>query len=517
MRAPISLLRNTAWATAGRYVEYFLGMVMSVVIARALGPSDYGIYAFAIWLSHLSLLLINGGLPTALIKFLAELRGRGDEGAEGALFRRVNRFHHWTTGLFLALGAGLIGLAGDSILPGNAPGALLWLVLLATVFKASYMFRQGLAKGREDFRAIALTILVVAPGNTVAVAVASSVGAGLAGFLAVFTGAGLAYFLLLRVFLGRPPIPDPGAPERVAALRPRLHRHILLATANTLLAFLVFKQSEVLFLRLFAETSAIAYFNVAFTLSTAAATLVPGIVGTILLPAMARAVARDQATAGRTFVESTRYLWLLGLPLMAGGLLYADNLVGLLYGAEFRDAAIPLAALLVASSFHIISQGGSSYQISSDRQHVLLRLNLALVAVTLALDWVLIANYGLTGAVIAFSTTTIGSSLFLIALTCRDLGVRLPLGIALRATLAGGLALVLVWPLGWILESVAELLVGGSLFVAIYLVATLRLRCWTAADLATGHRLLKRPGIRWLVPGGAFLLDRVGARPATTE
>jgi len=511
------MLRNTAWASAGRYVEYFLGMVMSVVIARALGPSDYGIYAFAIWLSHLSLLLINGGLPTALIKFLAELRGQGDEGAEGALFRRVSRFHHWTTGLFLTLGAGLVWMAGEAILPGEAPGALLWMVLLATVFKASYMFRQGLAKGREDFRAIALTILLVAPSNAIAVAVASALGAGLTGFLAVFTAAGLAYLLLLRVFLGRPPVPDTGAPERVAALRPRLHRHILLATANTLLAFLVFKQSEVLFLRLFAETSAIAYFNVAFTLSTAAATLVPGVVGTILLPAMARAVAQDRATAGRTFVEATRYLWLLGLPLMIGGLLYAENLVGLLYGPDFRAAAVPLAVMLVASSFHMISQSGSSYQISSDRQHVLLRLNLLLVVVTLTLDWILIRAFGLTGAVIAYSTTTIASALFLLWLTRRDLAVQLPLGIAWRTTLAGCLALAVVWPLGWILESVVELLVGGTLFVGIYLVATLRLRCWSATDLATGRRLLQRPGIRWLLPGGAFLLDRIGARPATLE
>jgi len=501
----------------GQYIEYFLGMVMSVVVARALGPADYGIYAFAIWLSHLSLLLINGGLPTTVVKFLAELRGRGDEGAEGALFRRVRRFHRWTTGLFLTLAAGIIAVAGENILPGDAPGVLLWLVLFATIFKAAYIFRQGLAKGREDFRAIALTILVVAPGNTIAVALAAKAGVGLTGFLAVFTGASISYFLLLHLFLVRLPEVDDGATARVAELRPRLNRHIALATANTLLSFLAFKQSEVFFLRLFAESSTIAYFNIAFTLSTASATLVPGIVGAILLPAMARAVARDQKTAGRTFVEATRYLWLLGLPLMVGGLIYADNLVLLLYGSDYKAAVIPLAAMLVASSFHVISQSGSSYQISSDRQYVLVRLNLVLMVATLTLDWILIRAFGLTGAVIAYCTTTMASAIFLLWLTRRDLDVQLPLGIAWRTTIAGGIALILVWPLGWFLGSAMELLVGGSLFVGIYLLATLRLRCWTAADLATGRRLLGRPEVRWLIPGGVFLLDRVGARPATTE
>jgi len=517
MNRPVSMLRNTAWATLGKYVEYFLGMVMSVLIARALGPQDYGVYAFAIWISHLALLLVNGGLPTAVIKFLAELRGRNDYGAEGILFRRVNRFHHFALGGLLTLGGGVILLVGDQILPEQAPGELLWLVLLATAFKASYMFRQGLAKGREDFRVIALTILVVAPINTAAVAAASAADAGLATFLWIFTGAGVAYFGLLRLSLGRSPTGDPGAEERVAALRTRLHRHILLATANSLLAFLVFKQSELLFLRLFSDSTDIAYFSIAFTLSTAAATLVPGILGSILLPAMARAVARDQASAAHTFRESTRYLWLLGLPLAVGGGIYADNLVAFLYGPDYAPAAVPLAFLLVASAIHMLGSAGSSYQISSDRQYILLRMNLILVVVTLALDWFLIRSFGLAGAVAAFTITNIAAAAFIISLSARHLAVALPLAPALRAIIAAALAAGAAWPLHWVLPTRVELLAGGAVFVTIYLLATLRLRCWTVEDLATIQRLLNRPVVRRFVPGVGDFIERMGARPAAPE
>ncbi|MFP4695363.1 oligosaccharide flippase family protein [Thiohalospira sp.] len=517
MNAPVSMLRNTAWATLGKYVEYFLGMVMSILIARALGPEDYGVYAFAIWISHLALLAVNGGLPTALIKFLAELRGRGDSGSEGLLFRRVNRFHRFALGGLLALGGGVIALFGDAILPNRAPGELLWLVLLATAFKASYMFRQGLAKGREDFRSIALTILVVAPINTAAVAAATAAEAGLATFLTIFTGAGVAYLGLLQIFLRRLPAPDAGAVGRVEALRPRLHRHIVLATANSLLAFLVFKQSELLFLRLFSDSTAIGYFNIAFTLSTAAATLVPGILGSILLPAMARAVAQDEATAARTFRQSTRYLWLLGLPLAVGGAMYADNLVALLYGPDFRAAAVPLAFLLVATTIHMLSTAGSSYQISSDRQHILLRMNLVLVVVTLVLDWFLIRHFGLAGAVAAFTVTNIAAAVFILNLSRRQLRTSLPVGPALRAVGAVFPAALVAWPLHWLLPSAPELFIGGSLFVLVYVLASLPLGCWSAGDLATARRQLERRGVRRILPMGGALIDRVGARPAVAE
>lgn len=517
MNRPVSMLRNTAWATLGKYVEYFLGMVMSVLIARALGPENYGVYAFAIWISHLTLLLVNGGLPTAVIKFLAELRGRNDYGAEGVLFRRVNRFHHLALGALLMLGGGIILLVGDRILPNQAPGELLWLVLMATAFKASYMFRQGLAKGREDFRAIAMAIVVVAPVNTGAVAAASAAGAGLATFLGIFAGAGLAYFGLLRLTLGRSPKGDAGAEERVAALRPRLHRHILLATANALLAFLVFKQSEILFLRLFSDSADIAYFNIAFTLSNAAAMLVPGILGSILLPAMARAVAKDQASAARTFRESTRYLWILGLPLAVGGGIYADNLVAFLYGSEYAPAAMPLAFLLAASAIHTLAAAGSSYQISSDRQYILLRMNLVLVVVTLLLDWILIRAFGLAGAVAAFTVTNIAAAVFILHLSARHLSVSLPLSPALRAAVAAVLAAVVAWPLHWVFPPRAELLIGGAVFVAVYLLATLRLRCWTADDLATVRRVLDRPAVRRFVPGGGGFIEWLGARPVIPE
>ena len=43
-------LRNTLFSTVGLYTEFALGMLVSIVIARHLGPQTFGAYSGVIWL-----------------------------------------------------------------------------------------------------------------------------------------------------------------------------------------------------------------------------------------------------------------------------------------------------------------------------------------------------------------------------------------------------------------------------------------------------------------------------------
>ena len=44
------VIRNTLSSSLGIYTEYFLGMLTSIIIARHLGPADFGAYSLVIWL-----------------------------------------------------------------------------------------------------------------------------------------------------------------------------------------------------------------------------------------------------------------------------------------------------------------------------------------------------------------------------------------------------------------------------------------------------------------------------------
>jgi len=68
-------LRNTLFSSVGVYTEYLLGMLVSILIARHLGPADFGIYSLVVWLVACGVTLTNAGTTTTTIKFVAELRG----------------------------------------------------------------------------------------------------------------------------------------------------------------------------------------------------------------------------------------------------------------------------------------------------------------------------------------------------------------------------------------------------------------------------------------------------------
>ena len=68
-------VRNTLFSSIGVYTEYILGMLVSILIARHLGPADFGIYSLVVWLVSCGVTLTNAGSTTTMIKFVAELRG----------------------------------------------------------------------------------------------------------------------------------------------------------------------------------------------------------------------------------------------------------------------------------------------------------------------------------------------------------------------------------------------------------------------------------------------------------
>ena len=74
-----TVIRNTLFSSVGIYTEYFLGMLTSIIIARHLGPAHFGAYSLVVWLVATGVAITNSGVASAVIKFVAELRGAGRE------------------------------------------------------------------------------------------------------------------------------------------------------------------------------------------------------------------------------------------------------------------------------------------------------------------------------------------------------------------------------------------------------------------------------------------------------
>ena len=485
-------LRNTLFSSAGLYTEYVLGMLTSIIIARHLGPDHYGVYSLAIWLVAVGVAFTNSGTAGGAIKFVAELRGAEREDLIPCLLRYLRQAQRIFLLIVLAGGALLFVFAGDKLMPGLNHAMLLAFLVVAVATRASYMFNIGVAKGFENFRATAIVAMIATPANLAMVLVVMWFGGSIAALLVAFVLSGLVFFeSSRRQIKGLVPKAVPGAalgPELVS----RVKRHMKFTACIVTVGFFAASEVEVLFLNLYAEPAAAGQFKVAYQLATGASLLVPGVFAALLLPMMANALSRGHAVAGRRFVASTVYLTLLAAPLVAFGLVFSDAVIGLLYGPAYAAAGPVFAVCLAVAGLVMTTQGGSSLLISADHQGHVLVISLACGVLKIVLDAVLIAHYGLDGAVVAFTLVAVIGAVAIMWQAIRVSGVAPSWSRLLRIWSAALLAGLLVLPMRGHLPAIAQIVLGTLVLSLAYGALTLLFGCWSRDDIGYLQQLHQR-------------------------
>jgi len=489
-------LRNTFFSSVGLYTEYVLGMLTSIIIARHLGPDEYGAYSLVIWLVAVGVATTNSGTASAAIKFVAELRGSGNLEMIPTLLDYLRRAQRFFLLFVLLAGAAVFLFAGDHVAPGMDHLMLMGFLVVSVALRASYMFNIGVAKGFENFRATAIVSLVSTPINLGLVIAAWFFDASVEWLLAVFVVSGLVFYAVsLRQI-------KPLVPARVAgvvipeALMSRVRRHMGWTTLTVSVGFLAASEVEVLFLTLYADSHDAGQFKVAYQLAIGAATLVPGVFGALLLPMMANALSRGREVAGRRFVASTGYLALLAMPLMAFGAVFSDAVIHLLYGDAYLAAGPVFAVCLAGAAITTMTQGGSSLLVSADRQRSILMLVIGSALLKVLLDAVLIMHFGLNGAIVAYGLVALINASAMMALSIR-VSRAMPDWLRMsRIALAAAVAALVALPLRGQLLPWAQIVFGGLLLGVAYVALTMLLGCWSRGDIEHLQQLYQR-----FVPG----------------
>ena len=177
-----AMLRSALLMTGSTYVAYAAGLVASMLVARGLGPADFGRYAYLIWLSGVLVLLMNHGLTTSAIRFVSESLGRDDLAGAQALHRWFQKRQGWS---ILLIGA--LFLLGVPILkPAGWEGHLTYfafVALVASATKAWYLFSISVAKGHGRFGVEASSVCALSLVNLVGAGIMVMMGVPLGGFM----------------------------------------------------------------------------------------------------------------------------------------------------------------------------------------------------------------------------------------------------------------------------------------------------------------------------------------------
>jgi O-antigen/teichoic acid export membrane protein len=264
-----------------------------------------------------------------------------------------------------------------------------------------------------------------------------------------------------------------------------LSHHLWTASWISILNFIVLRQSELFFLNLFSTPEDMAYFNVGYSLAFASMALVPGVYSTILLPLMAGENRKGSGKVEYQLKISLRYMFQLIIALVLPVCFFAEKIFLFLYGSQYLSAVIPFQIILVCVSLKTLSDCTNAYLLSVDGQSFVLKLIIAASFLTLSLDYFLIKQYQLIGALIALSVSTIFLTFSYMFFTAKHLNLKLEWAIYFRTLMCGAIAMSLIFPFGYYMPNIYGVILGGGSYVIIYFIMLLITLSISPEDIKT--------------------------------
>jgi O-antigen/teichoic acid export membrane protein len=484
-----ALVRNTMWYGLVTIVGLAAGLVMSVVLARGLGPAAMGDYSYLLWALRVLTALATLGWAFATARYTAESYARGDRARARGLMAFFMRAQLVTT---LVVAAAVVVLALTVVEDRlRWPFVVLALMLFPATVEGVYTHAVYGAQ-RYDLTTQTSTVKMALHLGASIVVIAA--GFDILG-LVIGVALGSSLSCLIQRARAREVLGDTAvAPSRAA--HADIRGYVASLSAVAVLDALVRDRSELFFLRLWAPSEEIAFYSLAFGLATRVM-VIPEIAVGALLPAFSALHGRGERAELRAVYRSAmRYVALAGLPIAAVMGALAPGVIHWLYGAAYQPAATLLSALVVVAVIGALRKVAfAALQAVGDRHCALTATGLA-VALNVALAAALIPRFGTTGAVAANSAAQVLAAAWAFGGMARRHGGRVPALDIAKTAAASALVFVVVRAVAGDSHDIVRLalagLAGGAVFLPLLVGARLvGAREW--ALLVTSTRRLLAP------------------------
>jgi len=460
-----SVLAGGVWKTASTLVPQLYVLAQSIAAARFLGPRGMGLQSFIAFAEIAIVTAASSGFSIALMRYIGETLGRRQPEAVRGLVR-------WAW-LVLGLGA-LVGgaiLIGAGLAGADPRGA--WLLAgVAATLGILHTVPSAVLIGAQRWREASIVGLVTGTGATGAIIVVLALGGGITGMFGVEAGIAALNLVWTSAYARRALGTGTAVTQLSRALRRDVLRYALVATATSVLTFIVWRRSELFFLKRYSTDREIAFYSVAFASVTALTAVSQGL-ATVISPAIATLFGAGADARIRTaYARGARLLLFFALPLTAAGLALGPAAIRIVYGEAYRASGSVVLILLAPLPLIPVVHLGRAFLTGLGRLKASFVMSAFAAVVNIALDFALIPGHAAIGAAIANSSAQVLAGVPVLVYMARHVGgVDWQAGPIVRGTLASGGGGLVAWGLvqavGGPTGLVAGLLAGAFAFAAL--------------------------------------------------
>jgi O-antigen/teichoic acid export membrane protein len=406
-----------------------------IVVARKLGASEFGVYAFALSFVGVVTALGTFGQDIVLTREVSRDHGRLEEYFSNAMVARA----------MFSLPPLLIA-AFVAFVAGMSAHTLVVIVILGFGFTGDYLVQVPFAVFQSFERLGLVAVVLIAQRwiTTAAAVAALYLGAGLVAVVALYAAGSLMAtalgILMMYRYIGRPHLQvDFAGAWRVT--------REALPIGVALVALTVLFRVDMAMLAIYKPTSQVGQYGAAYKLLETTA-FFSWAVNVAVLPSLSRLSTRTTPHVGDVYQRGLKLVIAITLPVAVGAVVLAAPVISLVYGPNYAPAAKALALLAPTIALFPISALSSQLFFAQGRRPTV-AIVYALVALeNIALNLVIIPRYSLQGAAAGTSISELlvaGSLITLAGDLHGRLDVRRMLaGTVLGSAAAGAVLLVLV-------------------------------------------------------------------------
>lgn len=394
-------LRNTLWLFSGQFLRLFIGLFVSVAVARYLGPGDFGLFNFIISILALLGVVAKLGLPNLLKREMVRFPEKRD---------RYMGIHFVLTGsagllayCLLLTGLRLSGAHSELF----ALAAVMGGSLLISAFAVTEVWFQSQVRAKLSVLASSITVGVFAGFKVGALAL----GYGLLTFAYLFLLESIVleciklYFY--RKHFGKISTWDYDWTEASGLLK---QCWPLLFSG---LAIMVYMRIDQVMLGIMVGEAEVGQYAVATRLSNVAH-FVPTLLAASLFPAIINAKKTDeklyQDRLRQYFELNTGLAYVIMLPMIV----LAPWLVVGLFGPAYSDAVLILQIHVISLIFVFLGVARNQYLTTEGLFKFSMLTTISGAFINGLLNYILIPIYGGSGAAIA----TVFSQLVAVLFSC---------------------------------------------------------------------------------------------------
>ncbi len=376
---------NAFFLIIGNVLHKAVAILFFAILARHIGPKQFGVFSLAQVLAGVMLPLSNPGV-SKIIYLDAAVDGKSLPylAGGGALLR----------GLFLFVGFGcLVALSYAMGYPTETSRIVLIVglaVFIMDIAQNYYSIFRATSNSRLEmysqvFRSILLSVIVI-------ILLSSDIGLTGLSFLYLGKSVLVVIMLVVTAFLVGIPHKLPKAKFTMDLLR----RGAPLGLQG--LMVLVYLYADSLMLSEMKSTEALGFYQAAYRLVSSLNIFAIAFTSSIFPMLVKQHTGDNKERFGDIYYRSIKYLLLMGFGIATGTTLLGEKIITLFYGSEFSSSVILLQILIWAEALIFLGFALTNIFLAQDKRWILSAQATAAAVVNIVLNIPAIYYWGAPGA-----------------------------------------------------------------------------------------------------------------------